>query len=125
MGLLPLVQDLPMRMTETIHVQDTRLYKHMRCTLKGWEVKETELEQIQNTTEPEVVLQRQPQSLLLEFEGPGETKEVHRLPPKYVTWTRDKAGNAKVRRSDFRIFPDFGGTAPNLWGHALRTYGRF
>ena len=119
MGLLPLVQDLPMRMTETIHVHDRRLYKHMRCRLKGWEVKETELEQIQNTQEPEVVLQRQPQSLLLEFEGPGETKEVHRLQPKYVTWTRDKAGNAKVRRKGFTIVPDFAGTAHGYCGDTL------
>ena len=37
MGLLPLVKGMPMRCTNTI-ARDGLLFKHTRCTLRGWEL---------------------------------------------------------------------------------------
>ena len=47
--------------------------------------------------------------------GPG----IYALKPQVRWWTRDAAGNAKVRRVGFLVVPDFCGTAHAYCGSTL------
>ena len=40
MGMLPLVQDMPLRMTTTEYHGETRLYKHRDCVFRGFELED-------------------------------------------------------------------------------------
>ncbi len=64
MGLLPLVQDMPLRMSETIIEDGLRLYKHMSCILKGCELDESDMDRLGTSADTEVVLRVQPKRLV-------------------------------------------------------------
>ena len=55
MGLLPLVKGMPMRCTNTID-RDGKLFKHTRCTLRGWELDPVDAQLLQKCTEAEYVV---------------------------------------------------------------------
>lgn len=74
---------------------------------------------VQATQEAEVVLRKQPKSLLLEFTDANGEPFTYALQPQYVTWSRDKSGNAKVQRRGFTVVPDFAGTAHGYCGSTL------
>ena len=46
-------------------------------------------------------------------------EKVYALKPKRRTWTVDRAGNYKIRRSGFAVIPAFGGTAHAFCGDTL------
>ena len=54
MGLLPLVKGMPMRCTNTID-RDGLLFKHTRCTLRGWELDPVDEELLRQCAEAEYV----------------------------------------------------------------------
>ena len=119
MGMLPLVQDMPLRMTATFYHGALRLYKHRDCIFRGCELEEKQVEEVQAVQEPEVVLTKQPKKLFLEFLDSDGIPFVHALEPTYVTWSRDKGGNAKVQRKGFTVMPDFAGSAHGYCGSTL------
>ena len=55
MGLLPLVQDMPMRLTETDSRQH-KIFKHTPAVFKGFELSDTEAARVHVIDEPEVTL---------------------------------------------------------------------
>ena len=64
MGLLPLVQDLPIRITQTVN-RELRLFKNKRCFLHGWELHPVDNERLKNHTAMELVLQHMPVRLFV------------------------------------------------------------
>ena len=118
MGLLPLVQDMPMRLTETDSRQH-KLFKHTPAIFKGFELSDSEAARVALVDEPEVTLREQPLALLLQVTDIEGNSIMHRLEPRYVVWRRDKAGHAKVRRRGFVLVPDFAGTAHAYCGSTL------
>lgn len=66
-----------------------------------------------------MVLRKQPKSLLLEFTDADGEPFTYALQSQYVTWSRDKAENAKVQRRGFAVVPDFAGTAHCYCGSTL------
>ena len=68
MGLQPLVQDMPLRITQTDHNRkDKRMFKNSRCRLYGWELHPVDEERFRNNTALEFVLQYMPECLYLQF----------------------------------------------------------
>ena len=107
MGMLPLVQDMPMRMTATFYQGEERLYKHRDCIFRGCELESREqAEAVRQIGDHEVVFTKQPKALLLELKNADGEPFTHALEPTYVTWSRDKDNNAKVQRKGFTVMPD-------------------
>ena len=48
MGLLPLAQNMPVRMTSTVYEGETRLFKHRSCIFRGLELEATDFDDVQN-----------------------------------------------------------------------------
>ena len=68
MGMLLLVQDMPMRMTATFYQGEERLYKHRDCIFRGFELESSALVEAARAVEDnEVVPAVQPKTLLLEL----------------------------------------------------------
>ena len=66
-----------------------------------------------------MVLTKQPKALVLEFKDADQVPFTHALESTYVTWSRDRDGNAKVQRKGFTVMPDFAGTAHGYCGSTL------
>ena len=118
MGLLPLVQDMPVRFTDTVD-REKKAFKHTAGILRKIVLEDEEADRVMTCTEPEVVLQRMPTLLQIEISEGHDEPVLLDLKSEYVVWSRDVAGNAKVRRRGFRIVPDFAGTAHAYCGDTL------
>ncbi len=124
MGILPLVQGLPMRLTAA---KDKRggAYKNAKCVLDNWELPPGEEDRIAKLDENEIILMCQPVALHLRILN--ATKHLRndvgqgilRLRPEFKIWSRDGKGHARVRRKGFEVVPDFGGTAHAYCGDSL------
>ena len=124
MGLLPLVYDLPMRLTAT---EDDTLgaFKNARGRLVGWDLDQAETARLAASDAPEMELMKRPRSLhiklltatkkLLEQNPEG----IYVLKPTVCVWTRDAAGQASVKRFGFRVVPELGGTIHGYCGDTL------
>ena len=82
-------------------------------------LEDTEVERLKHVHDCEVVLQSMPRSLTIEISEGHKTPVRFELKSDYVVWSRDPAGNAKVKRKGFRIVPDFAGTAHAYCGDTL------
>ena len=69
MGLLPLVRNLPVRLTQT---EDARVgaVKNARGTLIGWSLPEGEAARVAASPDVELVLQHRPEQLLIKLKAP-------------------------------------------------------
>ena len=124
MGLLPLVKDIPVRLTATVD-ESLGAFKNARAKLVGWELDPAETARLQATDAPEIELLKRPLALhlklktatkkLLEENGEG----IFVLKPKVVIWTRDEACQATVKRIGFTVVPEFGGTIHGYCGDTL------
>ena len=65
MGLLPLTQNVPLRLTET-DSRKHKLFKHTPAVFKGLELSDKEAARVATVGEPEVTLRELPSALLLE-----------------------------------------------------------
>jgi hypothetical protein len=114
MGLLPLVRNLPVRLTQT---EDAKVgaVKNARGTLIGWTLPESEAARVAALSDAEVVLAHRPEQLLIKLKAPlpglpdtyGEG--VYCMTPKIRVWSRDNAGYAKVTHAVSYTCP------PSLW----------
>ena len=126
MGILPLVYDMPVRFTQT-EDREKGVYKNSRGRYLGMLLPEQEKRRLDEAEDPELVLRLRPTHLLIYVETatakmPNDHGEkVYALPVKSRVWSRDAAGNAKVRRTGFPIVPDFGGTAHAFCGDTLKA----
>ena len=124
MGLLPLVHDMPMRLTTT---EDAKAgaFKNARAELVGWKLTDAEATRVAALDDPEIVLEERPIHLLLKLSTATETlpdtfgKGVFVLKPKVRVWTRDTEDQAKVKRIGFSVVPEFGGTIHGYCGDTL------
>ena len=93
MGLLPLVKDMPIRLTKTVQRHlDKRLFKNSRSKLHGWQLHPVDHERLRSNTSQEMVLQYVPKKLYVEM--PKATWTVHdrlsagiiAIEPDIATW---------------------------------------
>ena len=118
MGLLPLVENMPVRFTDTVD-KEKKVFKHTAGILRKIELEDEEADRVLTCTDTEIVLQRMPTLLQIEISEGHDEPVLLDLKSEYVVWSRDVAGNAKVRRRGFRIIPDFAGTAHAYCGDTL------
>ena len=124
MGLMPLVHDLPMRLTDTKD-PSKHAFKNAKVRLDGWCLTESEAERIANTDDPEIVLFERPTYIRVRIikarMKAGEKPETLLLKPQAVIWSRDRQGYAKVKRIGFPLVPEFGGTVHAYCGSTLEA----
>ena len=122
MALLALVHGMPMRLTSS-EDPGRGASKKARVQLIGWELSETERKRIDESLDPEVVLEERPLRLILNFAHPtdGNDSGIFELQPQVRIWTRDVEGNAQVRRIGFPLVPEFGGTVHAYCGVTLNA----
>ena len=120
-GLFPLLQDLPVQFTST-YAREDRIFKFSRGRIWGWELQPLDAAIVEGSKHPELVLQRLPKITYVEVtdaafdQQDGVPAGVYPVKPRNVYWSRDKAGNAKVRRTGFVLVPSFSGTAHSYTG---------
>ena len=118
-GLLPLVKEMPLRVTTTLD-RDRAVFKNSRAKLLGWTLPAEEEERILPLDDPEIVLTRRPLSLEIEVET-HDAPVTYTLKPQVRVWSRDRERNATVRRVGFPVVPEFGGTAHAYCGTTLES----
>lgn len=121
MGLCPLALDMPVRFTETVS-KDRQIFKHGRGVIAGWTLGALDAERVRTEDSSEMALTRMPSYVFIKIPeatwvheaalGPG----VYPMRPVRRMWTRDAAGQAKVRRVGFPLVPDFAGTVHSYTG---------
>ena len=125
MGLFPLMKGLPVRCTQTLHRQ-FQIFKNTRGVIVDWELDEREASSFESGRY-ERVLSHMPRVIYIRFQHatwtihPQLGHKVFPLRPGPRVWSRDKKGNAKVRRVGFALVPDFGGTAHSYQGATLNA----
>ena len=67
MGCLPLVKDMPLRITQTDQKDKTIIFKNRRCRLHGWKLHEKDLARLDQCSTAEMVLEHQPEELYLKI----------------------------------------------------------
>jgi len=124
MGLLPLVQGMPMRCTDNID-RDRQLYKHTRVTLEGLELDPVDVQILDTCTDAEYVLTLPPLALFVrremqEFESDdAERARVERVELVRRSWSPDTENNVHVNRRGFQVVPNFAGTIHSFVGASL------
>ena len=117
-GLLPLIKGMPLRISVAVpELRQWNLYKNSRVTLEGWCLSTTDAARLQVTTQQELVLLHLPRFLVVATPGPA-ARHV-KVKPTTVTWTADKAGNARISRCGLPVAADFSGTAHSFAGATL------
>jgi hypothetical protein len=128
MGMTPLVPMLPMRLTTTID-PSKHAYKNSRVNVLGWCLSPGEAARLDTIDDPEAALVERPTHIKIrtnkpkvtvrEVEADGDLEVI--LQPRFVVWSRDKDGKAKVRRIGFALVPGFGGTAHGFCGTSINA----
>ena len=122
MGLFPLIQGLPIRLSDTVN-RDLKLCRHRRGVVTDWTLHDDEASPV---VDGERVLQFQPKCIYVKFEGeswqvkpPGLAPlepGVYPLQPTTKVWTIDEDAKIKAKRTGFLATPDFCRTAYNEQG---------
>ena len=126
MGLQPLAEGMPLRITQTIHEHKYKLlFKNTRVTLFGCRLHPADEVHLQRCTESEMILQHTPEQVFVQVPnatwvvypklGPGIVDLKHKI----VTWALDKDWSVCVRRLGFPIASDFSGTVHSFVGTTL------
>ena len=128
MGLLPLVYDMPLRITETDHKRKhLGMFKNSRCRLFGWTLHPADQARYEECTSAQLVLQYMPQCLYLRWPGATWIEEdalgpgIAKVEPRYIVWALDKLWTQKIERRGFTIASDFSGTAHSFQGANLHA----
>ena len=126
MGCLPLVKDLPLRLTETKHSEKEKsLIKNRRCKLYGWTLHEEDKKRLETWEGREMVLNHQPEELYIHFPTAtwtwAETLDqgIISITPSVVDWYLDQKMQVRVRRKGFTVVSDLSGTAHSFAGETL------
>ena len=122
MGLFPLIQGLPIRLSDTVD-RGLKLFRHRRGVVVGWTLHPDEASPV---VDGERILQHQPLCVYAQFEGaswqiqpPGLAAldpGVYPLQPTTKVWTIDEETKVKAKRTGFSSTPDFCRTAHNEQG---------
>ena len=128
MGLLPLVQGMPIRLTKTVQRHlDKRLFKNSRGKLHGWQLHPVDEERLRSNTSQQMVLQFLPEKLYVEMPNATWTVDaelgagVISFEPDFSTWPLDKEWKVLVKRRGYCIAPDLSGTAHSFVGATLKA----
>ena len=110
-----------MKVAESLSNAEKKIFKNTRGVLQSWHLQPVDEDRAHGTDDPEVVLPLMPKHLLVKIPGAdwtvkGLPQGVYPLRPVFRVWTRDKAGNMKVRRNGSGLVPDFAGTAHSYTG---------
>ena len=117
LGMLPLIEDMPIRFTETYDRKQSAL-KHATATLLGWGLSPRDIVRVEATDAAEAVLLDCPTFLQVRLTNPPASLPEGKLDlrPYKRTW---KVGRTHVHRRGFQIAPDFAGTAHAFCGSTL------
>jgi hypothetical protein len=119
LGMLPLVEGMPLRFTENWDVARGAC-KHSVCELVGWLLSDEDTKATKGYRVPEVVLIDLPLELYVRLIQVGDEtglREVLAIKPQTAQWERGPG--AAVRRHGFPLVPNFGGTAHSFTGATL------
>ena len=103
-GLMPLVQELPVRYTDTPDkaAREKGVFKNARGWLRGWELDEAEQQRLrENVDDKEVVLKERPRKLFIEPESAHKDlplvngKRIYTLTMKPNEWSLDGQGKSR------------------------------
>ena len=123
MGLLPLVEGLPVRLTQTID-RARQLYLGRRGRVVGWVSHPAETRTEHNG---EWILSRQPLAIYVKFDGAtwklSDDLEagVYPVTARSGTWKVNKRTGITARRTGFFLIPDFAATAHMVQGQTLEA----
>ncbi|CAE7344756.1 TTC28 [Symbiodinium sp. CCMP2592] len=131
-GLLPLVQDLPVRVTateESIFFAAKgftgSVYKNTRGQMRGWTLSPRDAERVTSCTDAEMVLLDLPEAIFVAIPGAkwcvDQRLGVGVLPlrARNVNWNLDASGAVPVIRRGFTLAVDLAGTAHSFMGATL------
>ena len=127
MGLFPMVSGLPVRFTSTVD-KKRKLFKFTSGKIKGWTLHPDDEKLVAESTEPEIILQKQPLAIYVKRDGEGMPQheslepEVFGLKPRGVDWPLDPPRNENwIKRYGFPLVPDFAATVHAVTGGQLTT----
>ena len=120
-SMLPLVKNLPVRLTDTIN-RNKKLYRGRRGRIVGWQL-HPDTEKVYND-DGECMLSRQPVTIFVQFKGAewrikDLEKGVYPVTQASRTWLVNKATRIQARRTGFFLVPDFSSTAHMIQGQTL------
>jgi hypothetical protein len=124
MGLMPLVIGMPMRCSDVVD-RKRKLFKHTRCKLVGWKLREEDASVVEVSTDAEYVLSGAPLAVYVEvrtrmtLNTDDTSVEIVEVLPKRQSWSPDANGNIRVSRFGFQLVPDFAGTIHSFVGTSL------
>ena len=125
MGFLPLVQNMPMHITQTDVKRKGRIFRNRRVRLWGWTLHPEDEARLQACKCQEMKLLHLPERLFVKVPQetwiePGMTEPgAVNLEPCNVTWYIDKDHNLPVQRRGFTVASAFSGTAHSFAGESL------
>ena len=131
-SLLPLVYDLPMRMlggnygAQHSSLKEKGVFNQGHCLLKGWELHEDDLAQVQASEKKSIILEKLPKRLAVLVSRKDAENQLEDRVENYVwlpvvatTWWLDKAKCLEVNRRGFAVVPDFASTIHGATGRTL------
>ena len=119
-SMLPLIKDLPVRLTDTIN-RNKKLYRGRRGRIVGWQL-HPDTEKVYK--DGECLLSRQPITIFVKFmDASWQIKDlepgVYPLTQFSRTWLVNKKTQIQARRTGFFLIPDFSSTAHMIQGQTL------
>ena len=128
MGLMPVVQGMPLRLTATQqNLKEYALFKSTRCTLPGWQLHPVDEARLQNFEGHGIKLQHTPAKLCIRFQDATWVSDARlrfgavAIPPCTVVWALDKQWQCKVRQKRLPLASDFSGTTHSFAGATLKA----
>ena len=126
MGLMPLMQDMPIRITQTLpDLKQYGLFKNTRGKIFNWTLADSDQEAVRSCTCGDLVLQHMPTCLFVRIEKatwqqhPNLPPGVAVIRPTTQHWKLEQHGTATVARRGFPIACDYAGTAHSFMGATL------
>lgn len=124
-GVLPLVMDMPIRITQTDPNHKQILFKNRRCRLHGWKLHDVDLARLQGCSTQEMILEYLLLEIFLKIQrvtwvwSPDLGPEV--IAPETVVsvWHLERQCQLAIRRHGFTVVSDFSGTAHSFAGYTL------
>jgi hypothetical protein len=129
-----LVYDLPLRFlsgnygAQHASLKEKGVHNQGRCLLKGWELHDGDMAQVQASETKSIRLQNLPKRIAVlvcrkDHADQLEDREENYvwLPVVATTWWLDKAKCLEVNRRGFAVLPDFASTIHGATGRTLRA----
>ena len=103
------------------------IYTQARCRIRGWELHESDMQILEENTDPEVILKHMPKRIFVEMElktfpqYDDLPENWVPLPPTMTDWYLDKAQAIQIKRRGFALAPDFSSTIHSATGRTLNS----